>query len=546
MSEISRLAIVYESRGAEEAEKKDKRLRDNLMKTASSAKKGTTSTMRWMDANKTALIAIGTATAALLAGIIRSSPTLSAELSSVRMAFSMLAFEIGESLAPMFIKLEELAWSLSDSFAALPHSIKLAIGVTILLTGVLALLLVGIVAVSVAAPLIAAAGITAGMLATVAAAILLIGVLAGLEAEYGFLGDTLESVKRAFDTAFMAIEKLGSWMAGIGLTVLNGFSKAFEMVFNTIKAVVATAILLVYFLLTGQFGKIGELFVKFTTRIRDIWGDTWKTVVSLATEAAKKIMNTLRPLPGKVLSILNQMGTKAFWKDLFIKIGIRGYELITSFQKGIGNAGQRVWDYFKEKMGYFTSRLVAWSEGEIGMSPTLIQIGKMIVQSLISGMGNAGQKIWDALKGKMSVLKDGFKKLTKDAKTWGSDFAKNFTSGIGKMEGAAESAKKTLTDKLSFDRRVNDMMVFKWGVDAAKFMSQGLSAGFSAFDLSNTPITNVAASPVASPAGASSTTILQIAEGAFVFHGMSPQSIDTDQIVDGMMEKIETRLGGRL
>lgn len=543
--QISRMAIIYESQGAEEAEKKDTRVRQSLTKTAKRAKSGAVDTMRWMDANKTALIAIGTATAALLAGIIRASPTLSAELASVRMAFSMLAFEIGEVLAPAFILLEEWAWKLSDGFAALPKSVKVAIAVTIALTGVLALLLIGIVAVAVAAPMIAAAGITAGMVAQAAAVVLLIGILAGLESKYGILAGVIDVVKTAADVLLGALVKVAGWIVSVGTTVLQGFAALFKMVFNTIKAVVATAVLLVYFLLTGQFGKIGELFMKFGERIIEIWGGTWDKILAALKFVGGKLLTFFSELPGKIYALLKKIATIGFWTELFSNIVTMGEKLVRSILQGIGDVGKKVWNYFKEKMSYFTSRLVAWSKGEIGMSPTLIQIGKAIVDALISGMGNVGQKIWDAMKGKMSVLKEGFKKLTADAKSWGGDFAKNFSDGVGTIESAGKGAIKSVSKHLSFDRRENDMMVFKWGMDAAKFMMRGISTGFAAFNLANTPVTNAVTSPAAMGSTASTTNVITIESGAFVLSGMETQTMDEDRIVDILMDRIESRLGGR-
>jgi hypothetical protein len=139
---VSNVTLRYAALGAKETARQDKWVRDSVTRTGKRARREQGTVEAWFRAHRRALIGIGAAMAGLLAGVILASPALRAEMASVRLAFSLLAMEIGEHLAPAFELLESAAWRLLEAYEALPAGLQAAIAWTIAFIGVLGSLLV--------------------------------------------------------------------------------------------------------------------------------------------------------------------------------------------------------------------------------------------------------------------------------------------------------------------------------------------------------------------------------------------------------------------
>lgn len=137
MVEAHRVVLKYAARGAKQAQRADQKVRDTVRETARIAKRKTGEIQQWFQANRQALIALGAAMTGVMAGIISNSPALSAEMSQIRLAFSLIAMEIGQVLAPAFQFVGDLALDAADAFSNLPGPVKSAISWMVALAAVI-------------------------------------------------------------------------------------------------------------------------------------------------------------------------------------------------------------------------------------------------------------------------------------------------------------------------------------------------------------------------------------------------------------------------
>ena len=124
MALLGTLVIRYAAEGHHDVIRADKRVRDSLSTTARHAKRDEAVTKGWMQRHKTALLAIAGTIGAAMYTIARESPSMSAAIGEIRLAFSMFFMDVGERAAPFFEGLADLAWDLLEEWEKLPDSIK--------------------------------------------------------------------------------------------------------------------------------------------------------------------------------------------------------------------------------------------------------------------------------------------------------------------------------------------------------------------------------------------------------------------------------------
>lgn len=137
MTTTSEIAIQYAARGAKQAQRADRQVRNSIKETAQTAREEAGTINRWMQRHQAALAGIGVAATAAMGAIIQNSPALSAELAMVRLGFSLLAMQIGRDLAPAMRKLGDLAMGLAKAYRELPDPIRKVVSGGIGLIGVL-------------------------------------------------------------------------------------------------------------------------------------------------------------------------------------------------------------------------------------------------------------------------------------------------------------------------------------------------------------------------------------------------------------------------
>ena len=588
MPAVSNVAVKFTAMGADKVQKSNERVKKSISSTAKTAKKEEKTISGWMQRHKTAMVGMGAAMAGVLYGITKASPSMSAALDSTRMAFSFLAMQIGEDTAPALEFVEDLAWSIADAYAELPDPVRKSIST---ITVALATLTVALTAAK-AAQWAFNAAVLANPYVIVAAAIIalvaavwkletaygetgrkinnylipivfgLIGALYVLETRTGALSDIYERVRSALTKFYEGAVRVFDYIRDVATTVISTFLDLWNRVWNTILDVVSTVILTVYYLLTGQTDKISELWGNFIVKMQDIWGDLWTRIVDTVRKWGERAKELIIEAVHAYWEYLKYVIDPRNWQEIASTMLEQGRNMVRSFIEGIGNIGQRIWDWVSEKMSAFVSRIVDWAEGRMGMSPTLIEIGFQIVESIIKGIGNIGARIWEAVTGGLSDVAGNVTDWAGGATDWGRDVMDNFSSGIqdriSSVKDTASNAIDSVADFIGFDIQANDRMAQRWGRDLISEFTAGMErsipdiqAGaqnvFQTFE--GTMAQPTAAQPTAaqppSPAnGGGDRLDITIESGAIQING-AEGGVDEHELARQIAEEFDERMGVR-
>jgi len=122
--QLGSLVMRYAAEGYQEVIRADRQVRDNVSKTARHAQRDEAKTKGWLQRHKTALLAITGAISGAMYTITKNSPSMSAAIGEIRLAFSMFFMDVGERAAPFFDNLADLTWKLLDKWENLPEYLK--------------------------------------------------------------------------------------------------------------------------------------------------------------------------------------------------------------------------------------------------------------------------------------------------------------------------------------------------------------------------------------------------------------------------------------
>lgn len=585
MTIISNLAVKFSATGTDQVVRSNKKVEQSMTTVGKRAQKETKVVGKWMERHKMAIMGIAGATTALMWGIIKASPSLTAELDSTRMAFSFLAMTIGETLQPYFEIISDWAWRLAEAFAELPEPVKEAIGVIILALSGLAIALAGVTVkqlifnkVALANPYVIIAvaiitliaiiykletayGDTGKKINTYLIPIVFgfVGALYVLETRFGLLSKAWEKISYVLGIFWDGLKKVIDFVKTVATTVITTFLDLWDRVWNTIKTIVATVILSIYYLLTGRFDKLGELWSKFGERMREIWGDLWDRILNTLRDFGNRIVEGVRNLVTRFWELLLYVIDPRNWGEIASKLYHQGIELVNSILTGIGNIGQKIWNWVTDKIRYFVTRIVSWAEGVMGMSPTLIEIGRKIVMSILKGIGNIGAKLWEHISGGLSAISDKIRGWAQGGLSWGKDLITNFSDGIkGATKTLSDTAKNTF-DKVrnvfSFDIVVNDRMIRGWGGDFMVEWAEGFKNKIGYLEKTiEGAMFNMQAimSPEPTPTTPAPQTtqspqqnIVTFERGAIQINPSEMHTLDEDILADRVTRKIEDTFRGR-
>jgi len=124
MGLLGSLVMRYAAEGHQEVIRADRRVRDSVSETARHAQRDEGKTKGWLQRHMTALLGVAAVIGAAMYTIARESPSMSAAIGEIRLAFSMFFMDIGERAAPFFEELAKVAWDLLDEWDKLPEGLK--------------------------------------------------------------------------------------------------------------------------------------------------------------------------------------------------------------------------------------------------------------------------------------------------------------------------------------------------------------------------------------------------------------------------------------
>jgi len=559
MVTVSEVVIKYLSLGADKLVRDEDRVDKAISKTAKNAEKNEKKTKRWMERHKTALTAIGVATAGAMAGVIAASPSLQAALSGVYLEFSMLAMDIGERWAPAFEWLEGIAGDLTEAWDKLPEPLKDVISYGLL----------------VALGFLAIAGAAAGLL-------WLLGPLTAALGANGLAG--LLSGGLGLTTAAGGLTMLGAAVGVLGGVVLGGIGIWLLWKFGVFQAIEEAGARV------GQFAYNSG--VRFRNLCDNVLGWLELTALGAAHWGAQFALNLIKPLQdvpflGDLLqpkidslqTALDAAGTElqsrwTEWETHGFLGGIEVGVVTPAWEKdpskfkhpfsdwldgifgGGDSKGETQADRLQEMFaGMPPVEIPGYSDSMQQLQDLQTQMetfestadGSMgqVSQSMATMATNtstSSQAVVSTTQTTTATVAATYDSLVAKAPGWGSDLMGQFILGVNSKYPALLSTlariRSAIESALSFDIVRNDLMAERWGSDFIGHFAAGMQAAPAPTAMVPAPQITVAA-----PGGG--TTYHVPVEVTVNVSGVQAGDFDERRLATVVQEQIRDALRGR-
>ena len=559
MVTVSEVVIKYLSLGADKLVRDEDRVDKAISKTAKNAEKNEKKTKRWMERHKTALTAIGVATAGAMAGVIAASPSLQAALSGVYLEFSMLAMDIGERWAPAFEWLEGIAGDLTEAWDKLPEPLKDVISYGLL----------------VALGFLAIAGAAAGLL-------WLLGPLTAALGANGLAG--LLSGGLGLTTAAGGLTMLGAAVGVLGGVVLGGIGIWLLWKFGVFQAIEEAGARV------GQFAYNSG--VRFRNLCDNVLGWLELTALGAAHWGAQFALNLIKPLQdvpflGDLLqpkidslqTALDAAGTElqsrwTEWETHGFLGGIEVGVVTPAWEKdpskfkhpfsdwldgifgGGDSKGETQADRLQEMFaGMPPVEIPGYSDSMQQLQDLQTQMetfestadGSMgqVSQSMATMATNtstSSQAVVSTTQTTTATVAATYDSLVAKAPGWGSDLMGQFILGVNSKYPALLSTlariRSAIESALSFDIVRNDLMAERWGSDFIGHFAAGMQAAPAPTAMVPAPQITVAA-----PGGG--TTYHVPVEVTVNVSGAQARDFDERRLATVVQEQIRDALRGR-
>jgi hypothetical protein len=559
MVTVSEVVIKYLSLGADKLVRDEDRVDKAISKTAKNAEKNEKKTKRWMERHKTALTAIGVATAGAMAGVIAASPSLQAALSGVYLEFSMLAMDIGERWAPAFEWLEGIAGDIVEAWDKLPEPLKDVISYGLL----------------VALGFLAIAGAAAGLL-------WLLGPLTAALGANGLAG--LLSGGLGLTTAAGGLTILGAAVGVLGGVVLGGIGIWLLWKFGVFQAIEEAGARV------GQFAYNSG--VRFRNLCDNVLGWLELTALGAAHWGAQFALNLIKPLQdvpflGDLLqpkidslqTALDAAGTElqsrwTEWETHGFLGGIEVGVVTPAWEKdpskfkhpfsdwldgifgGGDSKGETQADRLQEMFaGMPPVEIPGYSDSMQQLQDLQTQMetfestadGSMgqVSQSMATMATNtstSSQAVVSTTQTTTATVAATYDSLVAKAPGWGSDLMGQFILGVNSKYPALLSTlariRSAIESALSFDIVRNDLMAERWGSDFIGHFAAGMQAAPAPTAMVPAPQITVAA-----PGGG--TTYHVPVEVTVNVSGVQAGDFDERRLATVVQEQIRDALRGR-
>lgn len=557
MVTVSEVVIRYLTSGADRLVRDEARVDAAISKTAKNAEKNEKKTKRWMERHKTALTAIGVATAGAMAGIIAAAPSLQAALSGVYLEFSMLAMDIGERWAPSFEWLEGIAGDIVEAWDKLPEPLKDVISYGLL----------------VALGFLAIAGAAAGLLWLLGPLTSALGAggLAGLLA--GGLGlTTAAGGLTILGTALSVLSGIVLGALGVWLLWKTGVLKAIEEAGARV----------------GQFAY--NTGVRFQNLCDNVLGWLELTALGAAHWGAQFALNLVKPLQNipflgsliqpKIDSLqatLDAAGNElqsrwAEWETHGVLGGLEVGVVTPAWEKDPSLMKHPLTDWLDRTFGGGTGETQADRLQEMFASIPPVEIPgyadavqqlqdlqaemetyEMIADSsmtrvsesmgqMATNTSTSSQTVVSTTQTTTAIVAATFDNLVAKAPAWGSDLMDKFVLGVNSKYPVLLSAlariRSAIERALSFDIVRNDLMAERWGSDFITAFATGMRGAPA-------PVTAIPAPQVSvvAPSGGGVTYHVPV-EVTVNVSGAQAQNFDERRLATVVQEQIRDALRG--
>ena len=313
------LVFQYKSSGARQAAAADRRVRESVQKTGRVANREAGAVERWMERNKRAVQVVAAASLAAVGAILSASPTMRAQLSGVRAAFTLFADQIVRDLLPAGTNLGSMALELAQKFRDLAGPIRTAIGIVGAIGAAIAVLLpvlsvlissFGTVAAAIA-PLISA---LSGAIAAIQTAISVIALIAGVSA-----------------TTVAAIGVLIAVVVALAAALILNIGGARDKVVSILSALASRATLIMVGLSSALIGIVSGLSTRARTIVQSMAEGIrsaieWlvSAVISLFTGLGSRTLTLFVALRNGVTAVVSRL------RDVLLSITLSIYSGVTS------------------------------------------------------------------------------------------------------------------------------------------------------------------------------------------------------------------------
>jgi len=484
MTTVQEVAVAYSTKGAKAAARSDQKVRESITKTAKRARKESGTISRWMERHKSAISAIGAATAGALGAIISASPTMRAELSAVRTAFSMFADTVMRDVLPSGGGLADLAFKLQGAYTDLHPAIR-----------------------TVASAAMVFAGVLGGLIAVVAAVIAAIGAKVALIA--GALLLALALVGAAIGAAATAWQE--NWF-GIRETTMQ--------VVNRIIDVVETGLeFLRTKILEPLLQKAREVWSIHGQELRAEARRTWDVVRERIESGLDFVLKWIRTFVD---------AARDFWEDWGDDIMATARFLFKFLKTSLASA----FDFILTTIRVVLAAIRGdWDEAW---------------ELIVEFFDRQADRIGEIAEDFTSTVRDKIEALVDAARDWGQDLIDELVDGIESKLSSVRSAVSSVDDavksRLSYDIRANDRQAQTWGQDLLEEMAKGAQRGMPELEaVLETP--RPAAGAGAGGQGGGGSVVIE--EGAIQIDGSGSPRQTAERTVDEISTQLQDKFGQR-
>jgi hypothetical protein len=505
MVQLGSLVMRYAAEGYQNVIRADKQVRDNVSKTARHAQRDEAKTKNWLQRHKTALLGITGALSGAMYTITKNSPSMSAAIGEIRLAFSMFFMDVGERAAPFFDDLAEATWGLLDEWEKLPGWLKDIIvgGSPELLDHWDELLL------SMASHVDSFLG-TGDLFKSVTQ-----NVIDNIRLIWNTVTETLRKGWEDFKEDPIAFltdqlntinDKITDWLPTPHFWGIKVVSK----------------------LIDGILSKVGEIPGVAENNIFGAIRAVWDVFKDGPMAWGKSIMENLiqgigtgeSSLFSTVDSLLDTVAGK--FTGLLPNTLQWGGLLVGGLSEGANSNSNTLFGSISSITSTITTTFTNWLAG-------VKDWGINLINGIVGGISDTDKVLYNIVTAVHSTVTKQFLDWIPNARTWGADLMNHFTGGIksmfGALSSAVNSARRMVENALSFDVTANDRMAFTWGADLVSHFEAGMRS--AQFRMPMPLAAPVSASPVGGTAPRGGDTVyITIETGAVQVTGSEAKTFD--------------------